>query len=355
MAILRIGPEGSAYSPGVITRGKQEMLSHPVYRPRMVRTGYLSALSVTSILVCSATLAGAQPDPAGGGGTGSEVELDEDPPPSTDETGGEEDPDAPLIGNQPVETGPTAPAQKKTGYPIAEVERPITLPDFTSEVRLDLRTFPSPIDAEFGLRARYGITRQAQVGVRYNIGGFYDDGKPAGDDKATFNTGKAVALEFQFLVREWVAPRVAIPMYVDPFTVGMTLGAQMKFKILDKLALVGFEDVVAFKLGDNFVPDLESERTNEAYADNLITSGFNPDGHLRFDGGVIYQVKPNLAVGGRFGVTFVDFKDDGAPTSLRFQVQHTPKKMIDVIGQLGFTSLADDNTFNIGAALAVRI
>jgi len=319
----------------------------------MARTGLLAALSAF-LIVSSAAIASAQP--GGGGGSGSEVELDEDPVPSSnDETGGEEDPDAPLIGEQPVETGPTAPVQKKTGYPIAEVERPITLPDFTSEVRLDLRLFPDPVDAEFGLRARYGITRQAQVGVRYNIGGFYDDGKPAGDDKATFNTGKAVALEFQYLLQEWVAPRVTIPMYVDPFAIGMTLGAQLKFKILEKLALVGFDDVVGFKLTDKFVPDLESERVNEAYADALTVSGFNPDGYLRFDGGVVYQAKPNVAVGARLGVTFVDFSDNDAPTSMRLNVQFTPKKMIDVIGQLGMNALDDTNSFNIGAALAVRI
>ncbi|HUQ04861.1 MAG TPA: hypothetical protein VM261_20305 [Kofleriaceae bacterium] len=319
----------------------------------MVRTGVLATLSA-SLIVFSAAVASAQPD--AGGGTGSEVELDEDPAPATgDETGSEEDPDAPLIGSEPVETGPTAPAQKKTGYPIAEVDRPITLPDFTSEVRFDLRLFPDPLDAELGLRARYGITRQAQVGVRYNIGGFYNDGKPAGDDKATFNTGKAVALEFQYLVQEWVAPRVTIPMYVDPFAIGMTLGAQMKFKIIDKLAIVGFEDVVGFKLSDKFVPDLESERTNEAYADNLTTSGFNPDGYLKFDFGVVYQLKPNMAVTGRLGTTFNDFSDEDAPTSLRVNVQLTPKKMIDVIGQMGLSALDDTNTFSLGAALAVRI
>lgn len=331
------------------------MLPHPVYRPRMVRTGLLAALSA-SVIVSSAAVASAQPDGAGGG-SGSEVELDEDPaPPSGDENGGEENPDAPLIGEQPVETGPKAPAQKKTGYPTAEVERPITLPDFTSEVRLDLRMFPDPIDAEFGLRARYGITRQAQVGVAYNIGGYYEDGKPSMlDDKAGFNTGKAVALDFQFLVQDWVAPRVTIPMYVDPFAIGMTLGGQMKFKILDKLALVGFEDVIGFKLTDKFVPNLENERVNEIAADNVADNEINPKGYLRFDGGVVYQAKPNLAVGGRFGVTFQNFGDDDNPTALRFTVQFTPKNFIDVIGQLGMAALDDTNTFNLGAALAIRI
>lgn len=329
-----------------------------VYRPRMVRTGHLFALSLCALVALglwSAPNAFAQPAGDGAGsGSGSEVELDEDPAPAAgDETGGEENPDAPTIGDQPVVTGPTAPAAKKTGYPIAEVERPITLPDFTSEVRLDIRSFPDPFDTEFALRARYGITRQAQAGVRYSIGGFYDDGK--GEAKSTFNTGKAVALEFQFLVLDWIAPRVTIPMYVDPFAIGMTLGGQMKFKILDKLALVGFEDVVGFKLTDKFVPDIENERVNEFQADNLVDNQINSDGYLRFDGGVVYQAKPNLAVGGRLGVTFNDFSDNDASSSLRLTGQLTPKKMIDLIGQIGWFALDTNSSFHIQVGVAVRI
>jgi hypothetical protein len=324
----------------------------------MVRTGHLATLSLCALVslgLWSAPHAFAQPAGGGaGGGSGSEVELDEDPAPAAgDETGGEENPDAPTIGDQPTETGPAAPVAKKTGYPIAEVERPITLPDFTSEVRLDIRAFPDPFDTEFGLRARYGITRQAQAGVRYSIGGIYNDGKA--DMKTKFNTGKAVALEFQFLVQDWIAPRVTIPMYVDPFAIGMTLGGQMKFKILDKLALVGFEDVVGFKLTDKFVPDIESERFNEFQADNLVDNQINSDGYLRFDGGAVYQAKPNLAVGGRLGVTFNDFSDNDASSSLRVFGQLTPKKMIDLIGQIGWFALDDNATFHINVAIAVRI
>lgn len=309
----------------------------------MVRTGLLAAL-----LLLLPLPALAQPD----GGAGSEVELDEDPPSSDGESGAEEDPDAPRLGEEPVETGPVAPVVKATGYPVSEVARPLTLPDFTSEVRLDVRFFPDPVDAEFGLRARYGVTRQAQVGVRYGIGGFYNDGK---QDKVRFNTGKAVAIDFQYLVTDWIAPRMSIPMYVDPFAIGMTLGAAMKFRLGDRLALVGLEDVVGFKLTDKFVPDLESERANEAAAEFLTTSGFNPDGYIRLEGGVIYQVKENLAVGGRFGVQFIDFSDSDAATGLRLNVQFTPRPQVDLLGNLGFFALDDAETFSIGAAVAFRI
>ncbi len=291
----------------------------------------------------------AQPD-----GAGSEVELDEDPPPAGDDDGLDENPDAPRTGDAPAGE-PGAPVARPAGYPVNEVLRPLTLPDFTSEIRLDLRLFPDPLDVELGLRARYGITRQIQVGVRYNIGGFYDDGKPAGDDKATFNTGKAVAIDLQYLVTDWIAPRLSIPMYVDPFAIGMTLGAEMKFRFGDRLALVAFDDVVGFKLTDKFVPDLENERVNEAAADNLTVSGRNSNGYIRFEGGAIYQLRDHLAVSGRLGMTFEDFSDDDVPTSLRVFIQHTPSPRLDVVGHLGLGALDDVNTFSLGAAIAVRI
>ena len=312
----------------------------------MVRTGLLAA----SLLLLYPLTAIAQPD---GTGAGGEVELDEDPAPAGDgESGAEEDPNAPRLGDEPVEEGPKAPAARRTGYPTREVERPLTLPDFTSEVRLDIRLFPDPIDAELGLRARYGITRQIQVGVRYGIGGFYNDGK---QDKTRFNTGKAVAIEAQYLVFDWLAPRVSIPMYVDPFAIGVTIGPAMKFRIGDRLALVGLEDLLAFKLTDKFVPDLENERVNEAQADNLVVNGINPDGYIRIEGGVIYQMDDKLAVGGRFGVQFIDFQDSDAATGLRVNAQYTPKPNVDLLGSMGFNALDDAETFHITAAVAFRI
>mgnify|MGYP000373177365 CR=1 FL=1 len=82
---------------------------------------------------------------------------------------------------------------------------------------------------DHGLRAE-SASRLVETGYDgYAIGGLYDDGKvtPA---KTRWNTGKAVEINFQFLVTDWVAPRIAIPMYVDPFTIGMTLGAPVKFR-----------------------------------------------------------------------------------------------------------------------------
>lgn len=320
----------------------------------MVRAG----LSLALILVLAAPAAAQViPDePAGGdsGATGDETELDEDPTPVGDDSGTEENPDAPRIGEQTPDA-PRPPAPRATGYPVNEILRPITLPDFTSEIALGVNLYPSPLDLEVGLRARYGITRQAQIGVRYGVGGLYDDGKKM-DPKVSWNTGKAVAIDFSYLVTNWIAPRIGVPMYVDPFAIGLELGAPVKFRFGDRFAIVGFEDLVAFKLiNKKFLPDLTSERNNEGLADVIETNTITSDGYIRIDFGAVYQLQPNLALTGRFGVTLDDFKGDDSATTMRGQVQFTPKKNIDLTGVIGADRLDDKHSFRIGGSVAIRI
>lgn len=315
----------------------------------MLRPGLL-ALLLTAV---PAVVAAQPTPPTGGDQAGTEVELDEDPP-STTETGAEED--APhIIGpEQAGQDGTKAPAPRAREYPVTEVQRPLTLPDFTSELRLEALFYPTPVDAEFALRARYGITRQIQIGVAYGIGGFYNDGKR---DKVRFNTGKAVALDLSYLAAEWIAPRLGVPMYVDPFAIGLELGAPVKFRFGDRLAIVGFEDLLGFKLvGDKFYPDLRREKANEAAVGQLESGTIQSDGHFRLDGGVVYQLAPDLAVSGRFGITFDDFSSKDAASSLRALVQFTPVRALDLVGEAGWDRLDENRgSLHLSAALAVRI
>jgi hypothetical protein len=283
-------------------------------------------------------------------GAGSEVELGEDPP----MIGDDEDEDAPRI-NQPQQNAGVAPRARTSAYPVTEVLRPLTLPDFTSEIRLEALFYPlSPVDAELGLRARYGITRQIQLGLGYGIGGFYDDGKR---DKVRFNTGKAVAIDISYLAADWIAPKLSIPMYVDPFAIALALGAPVKFRFGDRFAVVGFEDVVAFKLlDDKFVPDLRRESANELAVGQLGSNTIQSDGYFKLDGGVLYQLAPDLVVSGRFGVTFDDFSGDDAATSLRALVQLTPVRTVDLVGEAGWDRLDENaSSLHLSIALAVRI
>lgn len=319
-----------------------------VYRAAMLRPG-LVVLLLSSV----PALAAAQPLPVPGDGAGTEVELGEDPP-STTETGEEED--APHIGGEnPAQAKMVAPKAQAEAYPVNEVLRPITLPDFASEIRLGALFYPlTPLDAEFSLQARYGITRQIQLGAAYGIGGFYNDGKR---DKTRFNTGKAVSLDLTYLATDWVAARLAVPMYVDPFAIGLVLGAPVKFRFGEQFAVVGFEDVLGIKLlGDQFLPSLRREQINEQAVDALTSGTIQSDGFFRLDGGVVYQLAPDLAVSGRFGITFDDFSSKDAASSLRALVQFTPARSVDLVGEAGWDRLDENRgSLHLSAALAVRI
>ena len=79
------------------------------------------------------------------------------------------------------------------------------------------------------------------------------------------------------------------------------------------------------------------------------------DGYFRLDGGVVYQLAPDLAASGRFGVTFNDFSGADAATSLRALIQFTPIRALDLVGEAGWDRLDDQGSLHLSAALAVRI
>jgi hypothetical protein len=291
---------------------------------------------------------------AGSGSAGAAVEMTDDDKPSADPTGTRENPNAPKVGgddeNTEVRTG--APPPRRTGYPIEEVLRPITLPANTSEVALDLRTVFEHADAEAELRARYGITRQVQIGLLYDIGGVFAD--TAAMTSTKFNTGKAAGLEGSYLVTDWAAVHVRVPVYMQPFAMGLTLGAPMKFRFADNFAVVALDNVVDITL-HNFVPSFTSEAQNRANAFDIGRNNVKHDGNLRFIGGAVYQIDPKTAVFGTLGVEFPDFSGT-ATYPLEGVVQYSPSAKFDIAGRAGFDSLGDaTKTFGIRLSAAFRI
>lgn len=300
-------------------------------------------------------------------GTGTDVELGEDPePPPEDMDGTSENPDAPKLiddgsGNAPK----IAPAVKRSGYPIEEVLRPLTLPAVTSEVGLDVRATFGELDIEFGLDAEYGITRQWQIGLRYGIGGLFDGDPSDADDAKKFQTGKAFGLDVTYLVKDWVAARVTLPVYVDPFAMGMVLGAPMKFRFGDKLAFIAVEDFLEIKFA-RFIPSLRSEAENTAAVavDDIGTE--LPNVNLRLGGAVIYQIAPDMAFRGDFAQRFTNAfggtdtpgtdSVSGSPTSIGGLIQFSPSPRFDLVGGIAIDDMADiDGSFNLRLSAAFRI
>lgn len=307
------------------------------------------------------------PDAGSGSAAGSAVEPEEPPP--KDIEGRDENPADPNAATteQPAVVTPV----KKTrpaGYPIEEALRPITLPQNMSEVSIaphaqlgDYRGFGYMFtDA---LRARYGITRRVQLGFTYVLGGVYNDNAfdATAEDKLAANPGKALGFDLTVLLQNWIGVRVGVPVYLKPVAYSLQLGVPMRFYLLDKLTVGGFDDLLNIKLS-KFAPSFYHEGYN-AQAEFLdSTNSAQSDGQLRFSTYAIYQQKPKVALIGRFGLEIENFSSrktegtgGGMFTFLRAGVQWTPRRWVDLGVSLGFDDLADLGSFGPAGFLAFRI
>jgi len=352
-----------------------------MFRAMSVRR-VISVLSV--LLVASATVVVAQPkkdapkapvapakDPApatgsgsaapaeGGSAEGSAVEMVEDPP--ADMEGTSEDPDAPKIGDGSA-VGVAVPEKQKTvGYPIEQALRPITLPANMSEISLGAVAPVDPFVPTAVLRARYGITRQVQLGLTYVLAGVYDDPSTLNSSKSTIHPGKAVGLDVTVLMQEWIGLRIGVPVYIDPVAFALELGAPMKFRFAEgKLALGGLDDLLTIKLYE-FPPSLTSEVTNAAGAFKADNNSIQSRGSFRVSAYAEYQQSPKLALIGRVGLTLEDFSGTrsasggGSTTFIRAGFQYSPKKFLDVGGTLGWEDLSKVGAFAPALYINVRI
>lgn len=307
----------------------------------------------------------AEPAPATGSGAaadGAAVAPIEDSPPA-DMEGRDENPDAPTGPDVDVALTVAPTVAKPAGYPVEQALRPITLPASMAEVSIAPHAVVSPFAESDALRARYGITRQVQLGLTYVYGGFYDD--PATDKRQYgFHVGKAAGLDVTVLLQNWLAVKVGVPVYFDPVATSFQAGAPMKFIFGNKLAFGGLEDVMNIRI-TTFAPSLEFEQRNAVGAENNRNNTTQSRGQLRFSGFVEYQLESNLALIGRTGVE-TDLGaggggglgtdgSSGTRTFIHARAQYSPKPSLDVGGGLGFEDLADEGSFGFSLFLAVRI
>lgn len=304
-------------------------------------------------------------DPDAGGEGGAEVEMEEEAPPE-DMEGIAENPDAPRLDDGDKGVEQHLPPAKRTGYPIEQVQRPLTLPAVTSEVGLDadfVADNGSSVDLELGLRAKYAINRQWQLGLRYLIGGVYEDATAM---STKFNTGKAFGLDVTFLAQDFVAAHLTVPVYVDPVAVGLTLGAPMKFRFAnDKLAIVALDDLLDIRLA-RFIPSLTSEALNEAQVSSDMTGTVQTKALIHIRAGVEVQMQKNLAIGGGFVQTFPAGGGGGGSfpgtdvvttttTTLEGFGQFSPSPKFDLWGRIGWGSLSDLGSFGLTFGAQFRI
>ena len=305
------------------------------------------------------TSAPAAGDPAAPPPGGDAVTPPEDAPPA-DMDGTAENPDAPR-GTTSETTQIVVPAkQARAGYPIEEALRPITLPQNMSEVSIGPHAQVKPWQGSDALRARYGITRQIQLGLSYLMLATFDDPKTA-RNKIGVHAGKAVGLDVTVLVQNWVGVRVGVPVYIDPVAVSLALGAPMKFILTDRFAIGGFDDLLNIRI-KRFAPTFYQEEMNAHNASDEAINTIVSRGSLRFSAYGVYQQSPKLAIIGRLGLTMEDFAvnrtdagGSGLTSFLRAGFQYSVRRSIDLGLSIGFDDLAEPGTFGPAGLLAFRI
>jgi hypothetical protein len=303
---------------------------------------------------------------SGSAEAGSAQQMAEDTKPA-DERGVDENPGAPhAVGTEEQVVKVAAPT-KPVGYPIQEALRPITLPRYMLEVRLDphMETGDGssiPYEMTTTLRGRFGITDKIQVGVTYNAAAIYTD--PAIMAKSySLNGGKAFGVDVTYLVRDWVGARIGIPMYASPDAVSVDFGAPLKFKFGDKFAIGGLDDVFNIKI-DNFAPSFYNEYYNAVSGYSATHGTEVPAGILTIAAYAVYQLQRDLAVFGRFGdQDFLGGASGNAGANqlggntefLYGGLQWSPSPSFDVGASIGWDDLGHIGSFAPAAFAALRM
>jgi hypothetical protein len=244
-----------------------------------------------------------------------------------------------------VETATTEKPVRPEEYPLAVALRPITLYSGVFEVGAGAGLFPSPAAFTTALRARYGITDQVEVGLRYAL---------IGADENDTVSGKAMAVDVVVGITEFAAAQLSIPVLLDPFAMGFTLGVPLKFRFGDRFALFAGSDLFSYRIKD-FVPSVLDPRINARRAEAIENNTIVSDGNLRVVGGAIYQLEPHMAVAVDIGVTteFEELENPELPLGGTFT--YTYEELLDLSARLGFDNIGEGSTFSLTAGLAVRL
>jgi len=286
---------------------------------------------------------------------GDEVELEPDPPdPDGLPAGARENPNEPIvIGENDAKTiKKKAPPKGPATYPLALKDRPLTLFANMAEVRIDfpVTTITDHAVASGVLRGAYGVTNEVEIGLHYGFGSIDSDG---------YLEGKAFSVDAGYKLTDWASVRLSVPILVDPFAMALTIGAPLRFRIMNKVALEIGGDLVSFKLS-NFIPDVSNSIYNSAQVAADMTGTDLPSAEIRVIGGVIYQHTDKLALTARIG--FIDQRgvpglgDQPVPLYLGAMLTNPMKAGMDYGVRVGFADLGDaGNTLGLSLFAALRI
>lgn len=249
------------------------------------------------------------------------------------------------VGMESAKEAEEALAPERTGYPVELALRPLLLDPGMLEVGAEAPMYPSPAGLTSVLRARYGVVERVDLGLRYAV---------VGADEVDAVLGKSVGLEVQVGITDWVAAQLTLPLMIDPFAMGITLGAPFRFAFGDAFAIFFGRDLVSFRVVD-FVPSLADPRVDAARIAALDSGTIVSRGSLQLLGGAHYQLAPNMALTADFGVVAEDYGREKTGVPLGGTFTFTTAGAVDLAARLGFDDIGDGGSFSLRAAVAVRL
>ena len=259
----------------------------------------------------------------------------------------EEQPSPPkVVGNEPAEL-PSKPLSPPASiYPVSLAARPILLPPRMFEIAAEAILNADPMFTNAGFHARVGITNRAQVALQYNLGIIDGDGG---------KVGKTIIPDVRVRLYKQLTGQIAVPILLDPASVGLTLGIPFKFHLIDRLAVVVGQDLVSFRV-HRFVPILGDPRGNASLADAHAINTKLSRGQIRVLAQVILQLRRHIALAGEGGVVADDFTSSDPVVPLRLTaLWGLARGYVDIGGRIGFADLGEaEQTFQFAAFLTVR-
>ncbi len=237
-----------------------------------------------------------------GDDTPEEAPAYDGPPPS----GSEEDPSAPKLADDKKREKEEAVIKAKTvieSYPTKYIDRPLTLPSQMVEVEFHTPLTFNPWSVGANLKLDYGITEKVEVGLLYGMGTYHKDSK--------FEAGKAVGIQTRVGITEDISVEATIPMLFDPFAMSLTIGAPMRFRLNDKLALYLGHDLLSFKIS-KFMPLVFDPVGNAGLATQADIGTALPSSALTLNLGAGYQLTNSSALRGQISVYAPEFDIDAS-------------------------------------------
>ncbi|MBT8493451.1 MAG: hypothetical protein KJO07_10375, partial [Deltaproteobacteria bacterium] len=272
--------------------------------------------------------------------------------------GGEENPTAPdaigtdsstMVEDADKKQDVAAPKEKGP-YPQRFIDRPIIVykgmieasadltfaTDVSRQRRISGQTDDGVVGAGLSLRARFAITDEIEVGLRWGAVSLHEAYEPPPVD-SNITGGRALQADFVYQVFDWLGAQASIPFYVDPFAMGITLGAPMQGEV-GPLQFFGLRDLVTVKIA-KFMPFPNEPVANEVQAQLDEINFTESDGRVNINFGVAYQQTDAMAFIAESGIIFEDFDNADNEVPLKLSALYARSNKLDVGAQIGSRSL----------------